>query len=120
MARPPRYVRAFYDVASGDLLTADERPGAAPAPPRRFGRRRRVRRHRRARDGGIAGSIARGLIKYRGPRPTRGPRSTTPVGASCFFDDVAGVAERRHLALDGGMERRGGASGWRGALREGA
>ena len=33
MARPPRYVRAFYDVASGETCwTADERvPAAAPA-----------------------------------------------------------------------------------------
>ena len=113
MARPPRYVRAFYDVASGETCwTADERvPAAAPADAA-------------SEDASDAASDA--CIDARGTAAAASPAASSEyseafetdddesfavddaeVGASCFFDDVCntGVAEkRRHLALDGGME----------------
>ena len=112
MARPPRYVRAFYDVASGETCwTADERvPAAAPADAA-------------SEDASDAASDA--CVDARGTAAAASPAASSEyseafetddesfavddaeVGASCFFDDVCntGVAEkRRHLALDGGME----------------
>ena len=113
MARPPRYVRAFYDVASGETCwTADERVPAAAAADAA------------SEDASDAASDA--CIDARGTAAAASPAASSEyseafetdddesfavddaeVGASCFFDDVCnhGVAEkRRHLALDGGME----------------
>ena len=115
MARPPRYVRAFYDVASGETCwTADERvPAAAPADA--------------ASEDASEDAASDACIDARGTAasPVASPAASSEyseafetddesfavddaeVGASCFFDDVCnhGVAEkRRHLALDGGME----------------
>ena len=114
MARPPRYVRAFYDVASGETCwTADERaPAAAPDAA--------------SEDASDDDAASDACIDARGRRrPVASPAASSEyseafetddesfavddaeVGASCFFDDVCnhGVAEkRRHLALDGGME----------------
>ena len=116
MARPPRYVRAFYDVASGETCwTADERaPAAAPADA--------------ASEADASDAASDACIDARGTAasPVASPAASSEyseafetdddesfavddaeVGASCFFDDVCntGVAEkRRHLALDGGME----------------
>jgi hypothetical protein len=115
MARPPRYVRAFYDVASGETCwTADERvPAAAPADAA-------------SEDASDAASDACVDARGTAASPVASPAASSEyseafetdddesfavddaeVGASCFFDDVCnhGVAEkRRHLALDGGME----------------
>ena len=114
MARPPRYVRAFYDVASGETCwTADERvPAAAPADAA-------------SEDASDAASDACVDARGTAASPVASPVASSEyseafetddesfavddaeVGASCFFDDVCnhGVAEkRRHLALDGGME----------------
>ena len=114
MARPPRYVRAFYDVASGETCwTADERvPAAAPADVA-------------SEDASDAASDACVDARGTAASPVASPAASSEyseafetddesfavddaeVGASCFFDDVCnhGVAEkRRHLALDGGME----------------
>ena len=111
MARPPRYVRAFYDVASGETCwTADERvPAAGPDAA--------------SEDASDAASDV--CVDARGTAAAASPAASSEyseafetddesfavddaeVGASCFFDDVCnhGVAEkRRHLALDGGME----------------
>ena len=111
MARPPRYVRAFYDVASGETCwTADERvPAAAPADA--------------ASEDASEDAASDACIDARGTAASPAASSEyseafetddesfavddAEVGASCFFDDVCntGVAEkRRHLALDGGME----------------
>ena len=115
MARPPRYVRAFYDVASGETCwTADERaPAAAPDAA--------------SEDASDDDAASDACIDARGTAasPVASPAASSEyseafetddesfavddaeVGASCFFDDVCnhGVAEkRRHLALDGGME----------------
>ena len=112
MARPPRYVRAFYDVASGETCwTADERVPAAAAADAA------------SEDASDAASDA--CVDARGTAAAASPAASSEyseafetddesfavddaeVGASCFFDDVCntGVAEkRRHLALDGGME----------------
>ena len=111
MARPPRYVRAFYDVASGETCwTADERvPAAAPADA--------------ASEAASDDAASDACIDARGTAASPAASSEyseafetddesfavddAEVGASCFFDDVCntGVAEkRRHLALDGGME----------------
>ena len=116
MARPPRYVRAFYDVASGETCwTADERvPAAAPDATD-------------ASDAASDDAASDVCVDARGTAasPVASPAASSEyseafetddesfavddaeVGASCFFDDVCnhGVAEkRRHLALDGGME----------------
>ena len=116
MARPPRYVRAFYDVASGETCwTADERaPAAAPDAAD-------------ASEDASDDAASDACIDARGTAasPVASPAASSEyseafetddesfavddaeVGASCFFDDVCnhGVAEkRRHLALDGGME----------------
>ena len=116
MARPPRYVRAFYDVASGETCwTADERvPAAAPADAA-------------SEDASDDDAASDACVDARGTAasPVASPAASSEyseafetddesfavddaeVGASCFFDDVCntGVAEkRRHLALDGGME----------------
>ncbi|CAH0370966.1 unnamed protein product [Pelagomonas calceolata] len=116
MARPPRYVRAFYDVASGETCwTADERvPAAAPDAAD-------------ASEDASEDAASDACIDARGTAasPVASPAASSEyseafetddesfavddaeVGASCFFDDVCnhGVAEkRRHLALDGGME----------------
>ena len=111
MARPPRYVRAFYDVASGETCwTADERvPAVAPADA--------------ASEAASDDAASDACIDARGTAASPAASSEyseafetddesfavddAEVGASCFFDDVCntGVAEkRRHLALDGGME----------------
>ncbi len=111
MARPPRYVRAFYDVASGETCwTADERvPAAAPADA--------------ASEADASDAASDACVDARGTAASPAASSEyseafetddesfavddAEVGASCFFDDVCntGVAEkRRHLALDGGME----------------
>ena len=114
MARPPRYVRAFYDVASGETCwTADERaPAAAPADA--------------ASEDASEDAASDACVDARGTAAAASPAASSEyseafetdddesfavddaeVGASCFFDDVCnhGVAEkRRHLALDGGME----------------
>ena len=118
MARPPRYVRAFYDVASGETCwTADERaPAAAPDAADA------------ASEDASEDAASDACIDARGTAasPVASPAASSEyseafetdddesfavddaeVGASCFFDDVCnhGVAEkRRHLALDGGME----------------
>ena len=116
MARPPRYVRAFYDVASGETCwTADERvPAAAPDAAD-------------ASEDASEDAASDACVDARGTAasPVASPAASSEyseafetddesfavddaeVGASCFFDDVCnhGVAEkRRHLALDGGME----------------
>ena len=117
MARPPRYVRAFYDVASGETCwTADERvPAAAPDATD-------------ASDAASDDAASDVCVDARGTAasPVASPAASSEyseafetdddesfavddaeVGASCFFDDVCntGVAEKsRHLALDGGME----------------
>ena len=117
MARPPRYVRAFYDVASGETCwTADERvPAAAPDAADA------------SEDASDDDAASDACVDARGTAasPVASPAASSEyseafetddesfavddaeVGASCFFDDVCnhGVAEkRRHLALDGGME----------------
>ena len=114
MARPPRYVRAFYDVASGETCwTADERVPAADAADAA------------SEDASDAASDACVDARGTAASPVASPAASSEyseafetddesfavddaeVGASCFFDDVCnhGVAEkRRHLALDGGME----------------
>ena len=115
MARPPRYVRAFYDVASGETCwTADERVPAAAAADAA------------SEDASDAASDACVDARGTAASPVASPAASSEyseafetdddesfavddaeVGASCFFDDVCnhGVAEkRRHLALDGGME----------------
>ena len=106
MARPPRYVRAFYDVASGETCwTADERvPAAAPADDAASDARVDAR-------GTAAAASPAASSEYSEAFETDDDESfavdDAEVGASCFFDDVCntGVAEkRRHLALDGGME----------------
>ena len=118
MARPPRYVRAFYDVASGETCwTADERaPAAAPADAA----------SEDASEDASDDAASDACIDARGTAAAASPAASSEyseafetdddesfavddaeVGASCFFDDVCntGVAEkRRHLALDGGME----------------
>ena len=114
MARPPRYVRAFYDVASGETCwTADERVPAADAADA-------------ASEADASDAASDACIDARGTAAAASPAASSEyseafetdddesfavddaeVGASCFFDDVCnhGVAEkRRHLALDGGME----------------
>ena len=114
MARPPRYVRAFYDVASGETCwTADERAPVASAGA--------------ASEDASEDAASDACVDARGTAasPVASPAASSEyseafetddesfavddaeVGASCFFDDVCnhGVAEkRRHLALDGGME----------------
>ena len=105
MERPPRYVRAFYDVASGETCWA---PGArAPADVSCSG----------------ADAASDACVDARGTAAPSPAASSTyseafeddetftvddaEVGASCFFDDVCNTEaceKKRHRALDGGME----------------
>jgi hypothetical protein len=114
MDRPPRYVRAFYDVASGETCWA---PGArAPKDVSCAG----ADASDAASD--AASNASDACVDARGTAALSPASSSTyseafeddetfvvddaEVGASCFFDDVCNgdVEKKRHRALDGGME----------------